>query len=95
MLMVLFSPHLLCSFVTIIASLNSEFAMKDLDSLSYFLGISVARNSFDLFLFQKKYAQEIIDHVHMSNCKPSSTPINVKPKLSAKSKNQYHDHIKY
>lgn len=41
---------------SIIASLNSEFAMKDLDSLSYFF-FSVTRNSFGLFLFQKKYSQ--------------------------------------
>lgn len=67
---------------TIMASLSSEFAMKDLGPLSSFLGISVTRTSFGLFLSQKKYAQEIIGRAHMSDCKPSSTPVNVKSRLS-------------
>lgn len=41
--------------------LSFEFSMKDLGSLSYFLGISITRTSSGLFLSQKKYAQEIID----------------------------------
>jgi len=41
---------------SIISLLSSEFAMKDLGPLSYFLGIAVTRHSGGLFLSQKKYA---------------------------------------
>nr|GEV21735.1 ribonuclease H-like domain-containing protein [Tanacetum cinerariifolium] len=42
-------------------SLHQEFAIADLGPLNYFLGISVTRDSSELFLSQKKYALEILD----------------------------------
>lgn len=42
---------------TLMDSLSSEFFMKYLVSLKYFLGISITCTSFGIFLFQKKYAQ--------------------------------------
>jgi len=58
----------------IISLLSSEFAMKDLGSLNYFLGIAVTRYIDGLFLSQKKYAEEIIERAGMSSCKPCPTP---------------------
>nr|GEX36321.1 ribonuclease H-like domain-containing protein [Tanacetum cinerariifolium] len=49
----------------IIGSLHKEFALTDLGSLNYFLGISVTRDSSGLFLYQKKYANEILELAHM------------------------------
>ncbi|XP_021749392.1 uncharacterized protein LOC110715126 [Chenopodium quinoa] len=63
--------------------LSSEFAMKDLGHLNYFLGIAVTRHKGGLFLSQRKYAEEIIDRAGMSSCKPSATPVEVKPKVSS------------
>ncbi|GJT97468.1 ribonuclease H-like domain-containing protein [Tanacetum coccineum] len=65
----------------IISSLHQEFAMTDLGSLNYFLGISVTRDSSGLFLSQKKYALEILYRAHMNNCNPSRTPIDTESKL--------------
>lgn len=42
---------------TLMDSLSSEFFMKYLGSLKYFLGISITCTSFGIFLSQKKYAQ--------------------------------------
>ncbi|GKD45666.1 ribonuclease H-like domain-containing protein, partial [Tanacetum coccineum] len=67
----------------IIRSLHQEFAMTDLGSLNYFLGISVTRDSSGLFLSQKKYAIEILDRAHMDNCNPSQTPIDTESKLGS------------
>ncbi|KAL2936002.1 Retrovirus-related Pol polyprotein from transposon RE1 [Bienertia sinuspersici] len=67
----------------IISRLSSEFAMKDLGELSYFLGISVSRTNDGLFLSQQTYAKEIIDRAGMSHCKPSPTPVDSQGKLSS------------
>ncbi|GJV99302.1 ribonuclease H-like domain-containing protein [Tanacetum coccineum] len=72
------APHLLHR---IISSLHLEFAMTDLGSLNYFLGISVARDSSGMFLSQKKYAVEILERAGMVNCNPSRTPVDTESKL--------------
>ncbi|XP_059281182.1 uncharacterized mitochondrial protein AtMg00810-like [Lycium ferocissimum] len=59
--------------------------MKDLGPLNYFLGIAVTRHKGGMFLSQRSYATEIIDRAGMSSCKPSSTPVDTKPKVSAAS----------
>ncbi|GJR80443.1 ribonuclease H-like domain-containing protein [Tanacetum coccineum] len=65
----------------IISSLHLEFAMTDLGSLNYFLGISVARDSSGMFLSQKKYAVEILERAGMVNCNPNRTPVDTESKL--------------
>ncbi|GKB24467.1 ribonuclease H-like domain-containing protein, partial [Tanacetum coccineum] len=65
----------------IIASLHSEFAMTDLDSLNYFLGISAQRSAFGLFLSQSKFAEEIFERAHMQNCNSCQTPVDTESKL--------------
>lgn len=69
----------------------SEFAMKDLGPLNYFLGITEIRHKGGLFLSQSKYAKEIIDRVGMSSCKATSTPVDTKPKVSSSSGTPYDD----
>lgn len=66
-----------------IRSLQSEFSMKDLGSLHHFLGISVTRQSFGLYLSQRQYCLEILEHAGMTDCKPCSTPVDTNAKLSA------------
>ncbi|GKA00645.1 ribonuclease H-like domain-containing protein [Tanacetum coccineum] len=66
----------------IIRSLHQEFAMTDLGSLNYFLGISVSWDSSGMFLSQKKYAVEILERTNMVNCNPSQNPVDTESKLS-------------
>lgn len=61
---------------SIISKLGYEFGMKDFGPLSYFLCIFVTRHLGGLFLWQKKYAKEIIEQAGMSSCKPFSTPVD-------------------
>ncbi|PNY09701.1 copia protein [Trifolium pratense] len=76
---------------SIISLLSSEFAMKDLGHLSYFLGIGVTRHKHGLFLSQKKYAEDILSRAGMSSCKSCPTPVDTKPKLSTTDSVPYED----
>nr|GEV86912.1 reverse transcriptase domain-containing protein [Tanacetum cinerariifolium] len=65
----------------IIVSSHREFSMTDLGALNYFLGISVMRDSSDMFLSQHKYAIEILKRAYMVGCNPSRTPVDTESKL--------------
>ncbi|GJY90096.1 ribonuclease H-like domain-containing protein [Tanacetum coccineum] len=67
----------------IISSLHKEFDMTDLGALNYFLGILVTRDARGMFLSQNKYAMELLEHAHMSNCNATRTPVDTKSKLGS------------
>ncbi|GKC14039.1 ribonuclease H-like domain-containing protein [Tanacetum coccineum] len=67
----------------IITSLHSEFAITDLGSLNYFLGISAQRSATGLFLSQSKFAKKILERAHMQNCNPCRTPVDTESKLGS------------
>ncbi|GJY93473.1 ribonuclease H-like domain-containing protein [Tanacetum coccineum] len=67
----------------IITLFHSEFAMTDLDSLNYFLGISAQRSKSGLFLSQSKFAEEILERAHMQHCNPCKTPVDTESKLGS------------
>nr|GEZ67629.1 ribonuclease H-like domain-containing protein [Tanacetum cinerariifolium] len=68
---------------SIIASLHGEFAITDLGSLNYFLGIFAQRSASGLLLSQSKFAEEILERVHMQNCNPCRTPVGTESKLGS------------
>ncbi|CAL2240277.1 unnamed protein product [Prunus armeniaca] len=55
--------------------LSTEFEMKDLGGLKYFLGIEVARSQQGIFLSQRKYVLDLLNETGMLGCKPADTPI--------------------
>ncbi|XP_071729274.1 uncharacterized mitochondrial protein AtMg00810-like [Rutidosis leptorrhynchoides] len=67
----------------IISSLHKEFAMTDMGSLHYFLGVQAIRSSTGLFLSQRQYATEIIERADMSTCHPCRTPVESGAKLTS------------
>nr|GFB11241.1 ribonuclease H-like domain-containing protein [Tanacetum cinerariifolium] len=77
---VLSNPHLLQQTI---APLHQKFSMTDLGSLNYFLDISVTRDSFGMFLSQKKYVVKILEKAHMVNCNSSRTSVDSESKLGA------------
>ncbi|KAK1441129.1 hypothetical protein QVD17_06967 [Tagetes erecta] len=56
--------------------LNSQFSIKDLGLLKYFLGIEVIRTNDALYLSQRKYCMDLIAEYGLSGCKPAKTPID-------------------
>jgi hypothetical protein len=61
--------------------LASEFEMKYLGLMHYFLGLEVWQSPKRIFLNQGKYAVEILKRFDMLECKSMNTPMETKLKL--------------
>jgi histone deacetylase 1/2 len=67
----------------LIASLGKDFAVKDLGTLHYFLGLEVATHGSGLLMTQKKYSLDILRRAGMLKCKPTATPMSSTEKITA------------
>ena len=56
--------------------------MKDLGNLKYFLGVEVARGPEEIFLYQRKYALDIISEAGLLGAKPAIIPIEQNRRLA-------------
>ena len=63
--------------------LGSEFAIKHLGLLRYFLGIEVAYSSDGLFICQRKYTIDLLQELGKEDSRPLPTPIEANHKLGA------------
>ncbi|KAK1408451.1 hypothetical protein QVD17_40235 [Tagetes erecta] len=61
---------------TFINSLANRFSLKDLGTLSYFLGVEVIPHTDGLFLSQGKYILDLLNRANMSDSKPVTTPMS-------------------
>ncbi|CAL8150679.1 unnamed protein product [Prunus armeniaca] len=61
--------------------LASEFKMKSLGDLKYFLEIEVARSNHGIFLSQRKYVLDLLAETGMLDCKLIDTPSEQNHKL--------------
>eukprot|EP00253_Pinus_taeda_P027161 PITA_27161 len=57
--------------------LASEFEMKDLGLMHYFLGLEVWQKPGEIFLSQGKYVVKILERFSMVDCKPVTTPMEL------------------
>ncbi len=64
-------PH---AVQTLLSQLATEFEIKDLGPLKFFLGLQIAYRSSSFFVHQKKYASDLLAKYNMATCKPCSTP---------------------
>ena len=56
--------------------LETQFALKTLGSISYFLGFEAYRDHSGIYLTQSKYNLDLLQKATMLDCKPCATPIN-------------------
>ncbi|KAK3000201.1 hypothetical protein RJ639_023484 [Escallonia herrerae] len=61
--------------------LASEFEIKDLGSLKFFLGMEIARSRKGIAVSQRKYVLDLLKETGMSGCRPVETPIDLNQKL--------------
>ena len=62
--------------------LSQHFEMKDLGTLSYFLGLKVTSSSDTYYLSQAKYASDFLSKVGITDNKTVSTPLEYNAKLT-------------
>ncbi|XP_028083037.1 uncharacterized protein LOC114284336 [Camellia sinensis] len=67
----------------LLQQMHKAFSMKELGSLSYFLGISVHSDEHGYFLSRAKYAAALLHKAGLQDCKPCSFPMVVKTVCSA------------
>jgi hypothetical protein len=61
--------------------LATEFEMKNLEGLKYFIGIETARSRQGIFLSQRKYVLDLLSEVGLLECKPTDNLIIQNHKL--------------
>jgi hypothetical protein len=65
------------------AQLQQGFEMTDLGPLHYYLGIEMIQKPICIFITQQKYIGDLLNKFGMTDCKPLSTPMEKKLKLSS------------
>jgi hypothetical protein len=76
-------------------NLASEFEMKDLGLMHYFLGLEVWQSPKRIFLNQGKYAVEILKRFDMLECNSMNTPMEMKLKLLVDTSSELIDAMLY
>lgn len=66
----------------LIKQLSSDFAIKDLGPLRYFLGIQATPKGDGIVLTQQKYISDLLHKTNMQHSKPVDTPMSISEKLS-------------
>ncbi|KAL5795083.1 hypothetical protein ACOSP7_003677 [Xanthoceras sorbifolium] len=64
-------------------NLSVRFQMKELGQLKHFLGLEVDQTLEGIFLYQQKYAKDLLKKFGMLECKPISTPMEPNAKMCA------------
>ena len=63
--------------------LESDFAVKDLGKLNYFLGVEVIPNAHGILLSQQRYIVNLLKRTNMHEAKPVSSPMASTTSLTA------------
>ena len=75
--------------------LHTNFHIKDLGKLKYFLGIDVAHSDKGISLCQCKYCLDLLKDSSMRGCKPSSIPMDSSLRLHNDSSGFLDDPLSY
>jgi hypothetical protein len=75
--------------------MKATFQMSDLGPLSFYLGINVHQDHFEITLRQTAYAKRVVGLAGLTDCNPALTPMEEKLKLSHDSTTEEVDAMQY
>jgi hypothetical protein len=76
----------------LLSNLKSDFAVKQIGPLKFFLGIEVINTATGVLLSQQQYITDILSRTKMLEAKPVSTPMASSTNLSAYEGEPFRDH---
>ncbi|KAD3069268.1 hypothetical protein E3N88_37148 [Mikania micrantha] len=79
----------------VVKNLSSTFAIQDMGSLSYFLGVEVIPHTDGLLLSQRKYILELLTRAGLSAAKPVPTPITTTANLALGDSSPFNNPVQY
>lgn len=79
------------AILVLLKGLRSDFAMKNLGNLRFFLGIEVETTEDGIYLSQTKYALDILKKIGMVDCEPCTMPLPAPPPHSGGCSKQISD----
>lgn len=56
-------------------SMKQEYEISDLGRMKNFLGVEEVQSSIEIFINQRKYANEVLERFRMEHCNPVKNPI--------------------
>jgi hypothetical protein len=62
------------AIATVKRIIHDKFLMTDMGLLHFFLGLKISQDASCIKLSQAKYAQDLLERFHMTECKSSPTP---------------------
>lgn len=63
------------------AKLSTQFDMKNLGEIGYFLGLEVKNMKNEIFLSQEGYTKKLVEKFRLKLCRKRSTPLDTSEKL--------------
>eukprot|EP00253_Pinus_taeda_P033639 PITA_33639 len=62
------------AIATVKRALHDRFLMTDMGPLHFFLGLEISQDATGIKLSQAKYARDLLERFHMTDCNPAPTP---------------------
>lgn len=62
--------------------LHTQFKLKDLGKLKYFLGLEIARATKGIMLSQRHYTLQLLEDTGLLSCKPTTVPMDPRAHLN-------------
>jgi hypothetical protein len=75
----------------VISLLQSDFPIKNLSELSFFLGVEAIQSDEGLYLSQRCYILDLLLRSKMDKSRPSVTPMSISPILNKSDGAPFHD----